>query len=122
MILTYFDRNTNFFHHFASSRKKKNLIKGLVDDQGVRHEDIGTTGHMVKDYFSTLFTREVQAIEEGVLADVDMKVNADMNHLLLSPFTKVEVKNALFSIGDLKAPGPNGLHAIFQTILEYDGG
>lgn len=36
-----------------------------------------------------------------------------MNQLLLAPFSKEEVKKALFSIGDLKAPGPDGLHAIF---------
>lgn len=36
-----------------------------------------------------------------------------MNEALLAPYTAEEVKNALFSIGDLKAPGPDGLHAIF---------
>jgi len=36
-----------------------------------------------------------------------------MNQLLLAPFSREEVKKALFSIGDLKAPGPDGLHAVF---------
>ena len=36
-----------------------------------------------------------------------------MNQVLLSPFSREEVKKALFSIGDLKAPGPDGLHVIF---------
>jgi hypothetical protein len=36
-----------------------------------------------------------------------------MNEVLLAPYTAEEVKKALFSIGDLKAPGPDGLHAIF---------
>jgi hypothetical protein len=36
-----------------------------------------------------------------------------MNETLLAPYTPEEVKKALFSIGDLKAPGPDGLHAIF---------
>src|SRR3989337_2945077 len=36
-----------------------------------------------------------------------------MNNALLAPYTAEDVRRALFSIGDLKAPGPDGLHAIF---------
>jgi hypothetical protein len=32
---------------------------------------------------------------------------------LIAPFTTEDVKKAVFSIGDLKAPGPDGLHALF---------
>jgi hypothetical protein len=36
-----------------------------------------------------------------------------MNDILTAPYTREEVKKAMFNIGDLKAPGPDGLHAIF---------
>jgi hypothetical protein len=36
-----------------------------------------------------------------------------MNEKLLAPFTVEDVKKAVFSIGDFKAPGPDGIHAIF---------
>jgi hypothetical protein len=36
-----------------------------------------------------------------------------MNEKLTAPFSVEEVKKAAFSVGDYKAPGPNGLHAIF---------
>jgi hypothetical protein len=36
-----------------------------------------------------------------------------MNQGLTAPFSCEEVKKALFQIGDLKAPGPDGMHAIF---------
>jgi hypothetical protein len=36
-----------------------------------------------------------------------------MNAFLLREFTEEEVKNALDSIGDLKAPGPNGMPSVF---------
>jgi len=70
-------------------------------------------GARVKEYFDNLFTREVLEIEDGILTDVDRKVSAEMNQLLLATFTREEVKKALFRIGDLKAPGPDGLHVVF---------
>jgi hypothetical protein len=36
-----------------------------------------------------------------------------MNEKLLAPFSAEDVKKAAFSIGDFKAPGPDGLHAVF---------
>jgi hypothetical protein len=36
-----------------------------------------------------------------------------MNDQLLAPFMPEDVKKAVFSIGDYKALGPDGLHAIF---------
>ena len=36
-----------------------------------------------------------------------------MNDALLAPYMAEEVRKALFDIGDLKAPGPDELHAIF---------
>jgi len=68
---------------------------------------------MVKDYFSNLFTSESPIIDDGVLSDVSRRVTPAMNTLLNAPFSREEVQKALFSIGDLKAPGQDGLHAIF---------
>jgi hypothetical protein len=51
--------------------------------------------------------------EESVFDDIQQLVTEDMNISLLAPYTTEEVKKALFNIGDLKAPGPDGLHAIF---------
>ena len=112
--LKHGDRNTKFFHQFASSIKKRNAIKGLVDDQGLRHEDSTTMCSMVHNYFSNLFTSEAPEIDEVVLNAVKHKVTPEMNKGLLAAFSYEEVKHGLFSIGDLKArPGPDGLHAIF---------
>jgi hypothetical protein len=68
--LKHGDRNTNYFHNFASKRKKHNTIKGLVDDNGIRHEDRDAMCGIVYNYFSIYFTSEVFDPDEGVLADV----------------------------------------------------
>lgn len=111
--LKHGDRNTSFFHNYATSRRRKNMVKALIADHGIRHEDKETMCTMVKDYFSNLFTSEVEQVDMSVLGYVNRKVTNNMNQLLLAPFSGEEVKKALFGIGDLKAPGPDGLHAIF---------
>ena len=68
---------------------------------------------LILNYFANLFTSEVQATDPAVLEKIQPKVSQEMNDKLLAPFTSEEVKKAVFSIGDLKAPGPDGLHAIF---------
>jgi hypothetical protein len=93
--------------------KKQNTTKCLVDENGIKHEDHDGMCDVVLEYFTKLFTTEISAHEENVLDGVQRKVTAEMNIGLLAPFTEEEIRKALFSIGDLKAPDPNGLHAIF---------
>jgi hypothetical protein len=47
------------------------------------------------------------------LVHVDPEVNKQMNDLLCNEFSEEEVKTALDSIGNLKAPGPNGMPSVF---------
>lgn len=67
----------------------------------------------IMGYFSKLFTLEVAQPNPEVLSLVKRKVTDEMNNALLAPYAEEEVRKALFDIGDLKAPGPDGLHAIF---------
>jgi hypothetical protein len=48
-----------------------------------------------------------------VLPNIQPRVTPQMNELLMAEFTCEEVKLALDSIGDLKAPGADGMPAIF---------
>ena len=111
--LKHGDRNSGFFQNLATSRRRRNLIKSLIDDNGVKHEDASGMKDLVQSYFTNLFTSEVNHLGPEVLSDVGRRVSDEMNNELMAPFTREEVKAALFSIGDLKAPGPDGLHAIF---------
>ena len=77
--LKHGDRNTNFFQKFATSRKRRNTIKSLVDDQGGRHDDICAMKAVVKEYFENLFTAEVQEVDASVFADVQRKISRSMN-------------------------------------------
>jgi hypothetical protein len=102
-----------FFHSFASARRKRNFIKRLKDEDDNWVEGSESLKPPISGYFTELFTSEVQATDPTVLQKIQPKVDEEMNERLLAPFTVEDVKNAVFSIWDLKAPGPDGLHAIF---------
>lgn len=50
---------------------------------------------------------------DEVLDCVHHRVTQDMNEALLQPFTGDEIWTALDNIGDLKAPGADGMPSIF---------
>jgi hypothetical protein len=64
-------------------------------------------------YFSNLFTSDGIVVDQGFLDKIILKVTDDMNERLIAQYTAEDVKKAVFSIGYLKAPGPDGLHALF---------
>jgi hypothetical protein len=68
---------------------------------------------LVFQYFSNLFASEVQGTDPELLEKITPRVTSEMNDKLTTPFSPEEVKKAIFSIGDFKAPGPDGLHAVF---------
>jgi hypothetical protein len=107
------DRNTTYFHNYARARKKRNLIMKLKDSDGVLREENNQLKGIITNYFSDLFSSEVDATDVNLLQKVKPRVTAEMDERLLAPFTEEEVKKALFAIGDFKAPGTDGMHAIF---------
>jgi hypothetical protein len=84
----------------------------LLDDTGVWKKGEQLHHHVV-NYYSHLFTSEETNNTQEVLDSVQPRVSPRMNEILTAQFTAEEVKKSLFDIGDLKAPGPDGLHAVF---------
>lgn len=50
------DKNTSYFHHKASQRRKRNYIKGLFDDQGHWCDKEEKGESIFTSYFSNIFT------------------------------------------------------------------
>jgi hypothetical protein len=48
-----------------------------------------------------------------MMEKVQPRVSDVMNENLNAPYIGEDVKKAIFGIGDFKAPGPDGLHAVF---------
>jgi UDP-2,3-diacylglucosamine pyrophosphatase LpxH len=117
--LRHGDRNTTYYHNFASARKRKNLIKRLKDSNGDWVEGDRGLVPLISDYFSNLFTREVEEPHQALLDVVRPCVTPAMNTILTAPYTAEEVKKSLFQIGDMKAPGPDVTCHFLQAILAY---
>jgi hypothetical protein len=111
--LKHGDRNTNFFHHYASARRKKNFIKRLKNDQEEWVEGTSQLKPLIFQYFANIFMSEVDALDPVMMDKIQSRVTEMMNEKLLAPFSPEDVKKAVFYIGDFKAPGPDGLHAVF---------
>ena len=111
------DKNTAFFHACASERKKKNTIRRLRRDDGVWVEGAEQLKEHVVSYFCNMFTSVAGPDNNQILRTVSPRVNAQMNERLTAVYTKEEVKEALFNIGDIKAPGPDGMSAVFYKIF-----
>ncbi|XP_073367603.1 uncharacterized protein [Aegilops tauschii subsp. strangulata] len=107
------DRNTKFFHGKAVWRARKNRIKGLRDSHRVWQQEQSTMLKMAQQYFETMFAADPNIDPEEVIHLFQPKVTADMNDKLCAPFSDKEISDALFQIGPLKAPGPDGFPARF---------
>jgi hypothetical protein len=99
----------------CSERRRRNRIGHLQKEDGGWVEEEEEKKGFIANHFLQLFRSN--RIEEGytqqLLEAMHPRITADMNAFLLREFTEEEVKNALDSIGDLKAPGPDGMPSVF---------
>ena len=106
------DANTRFFHKCVQSRNARNKISSILDAQGNQFE-----GDQVSTAFLTHYTNflgmdyQVEDFDFGDLCANTLNA-LSANHMVRS-VTRDEVKKAMFSIGENKAPGPDGYTSAF---------
>ncbi|KAJ9561755.1 hypothetical protein OSB04_006915 [Centaurea solstitialis] len=89
------DRNTKFFHHVVKEKKGRNFIRAIAGPDGNFVYD-DAVGELFLDHFRTFLGLQ------------------DMNSLhMIRPITDEEIKNALYQIGNDKAPGSDGFSSKF---------
>ncbi|KAL5551591.1 hypothetical protein UlMin_001767 [Ulmus minor] len=109
------DKNTKFFHRKASNRRFKNEILGVCDENGCWQTDVGLVKSVFNDYFEAIFRSSNPSPDliKEVTMSIPCRVTAEDNSFLLRPFVAAEVKAALFDMNPTKAPGFDGLPALF---------
>lgn len=68
------DKNTNFFHSYASSRRRTNKIQQILDEQGNWVVSEAEIIAFVTNYFVQIFSSSNPASADYVLALIEPKV------------------------------------------------
>lgn len=104
------DRNTKFFHLTTLVRRRRNKIDGLFDAHGSWSDSHVVMKGIAKDFFMDLFSFHERPDTRFIIPNLFPEVNCVELDQAVSP---LEIKQALFAIGSLKAPGADGFPALF---------
>ena len=112
------DQNSQFFHKYASSRRRNNTFNRLKDKDGVCREDAKEVQQIINDYFIDLFkaSGNTACLTER---EVVPRVTDEQNEVLMELVTLDETKRAIFSMHSDKSPGPDGLNPTFYQSFWY---
>ncbi|KAK7245383.1 hypothetical protein RIF29_40223 [Crotalaria pallida] len=106
------DRNTRYYHSRTISRRRKNRIFALHDDVGDWCYDDMLNRNRVISFFKNLYYEDMIDRPELICSISYPTNNHDFSSLLLQ-VSPEEIKRALFAMGPTKAPGEDGIPAIF---------
>nr|GLL44928.1 uncharacterized protein LOC109158536 [Ipomoea trifida] len=101
------DVNSKYFHNSVKSRRRKNRIHKLINDDGRWVETEDEVGNVILDYFGKLFTSECGDMHEVIDAIAQMVTPQD-NEQLTRVVSMDEVRTAVFQMHPDKSPGPDG--------------
>lgn len=115
------DSNTKYFFRSAKARKKKNEILLLKGPDGKWETTPGKIQEVILNHFKEILMRKGDGgtSREGLnaelesIVDIIPKINDNHKNILAAAVNMGEIKKAIFQLGPLKAPGPDGIPACF---------
>lgn len=107
------DANTGYFHASAKTRKSKNRMTVLEDEDGLPNYEEEKISEVICSYYSKLFT-SIPFNGEHIVHDALVPcITEEENEMLTAQPTCKEIQEATFAIHPDKAPGPDGFSAAF---------
>ncbi|XP_028084227.1 uncharacterized protein LOC114285386 [Camellia sinensis] len=120
--LNFGDKNTNFFYASMIQRRQRNQILQLQTKDGTwLSSDTEVNPHMY-GFSTNLFTSVGQRDFGEALSVIEPVISDVMNCQLTALICDEEIKGAVFQLGALKSPGPDGFPGFFyQTYWDAVG-
>ncbi|KAJ9535399.1 hypothetical protein OSB04_un001489 [Centaurea solstitialis] len=107
------DSNTAYFHSVVKSRVNKGRINEVEDLDGNRFMGAAVPQQFVKHFERMLGSEEgVEPIIEPDDLFVN-KISSQHAEFMIRPVEDTEIRDAIFDIDELKAPGPDGFSSRF---------
>ncbi|XP_057417986.1 uncharacterized protein LOC130712164 [Lotus japonicus] len=107
------DQNSKFFHASTVQRRDRNRIDRLKDAQGNWVTEENEIRQLIQNHFQSIYSSSSTSYTDECLANIPKVVHEDLNRKLMAKVNPWEIKRAVFDLGDLKAPGPDGLNGLF---------
>ncbi|CAH9094512.1 unnamed protein product [Cuscuta epithymum] len=108
------DKSTKYFHAIVKKNIARNSIASIQMADGNLTTSLDQVGQEFVNFFTTLFGTTIDCLEPDVLVMGNgPKLDSITREDLVAPISSLEIKNALFDIGNDKAPGPDGYSSAF---------
>ena len=107
------DKDTTYFNHKASQRKRRNTIVKLPDSEGGWSSNELEIGKIISSYFTKIFSTSLPSTFDVACAGIDVVVPSTANVELMAEPTMMKIKEALFQMHPNKAPDVDVMHTLF---------
>lgn len=120
------DRNTKFFHKFASARRTRNSIWRMEDSSGTPLYSQADISAAATSFFSAQYKRQQNDIYDMLWAVNHLPIMFDdaANEDFLRPISEGELTNIIKGFKKDKSPGPDGIpvefYSHFYDLLKND--
>jgi len=110
------DQNTNYFHKSVNGRQNRNKLLSLTREDGevVKGHEV-VKSEVIAYFHRVLGVDQMPRVlnEEVVESTINLKLCSPQQHVLAQDVTREEIKHAMFSLKNNKAPGLDGFNAGF---------
>ena len=105
------DSNTEYFHKQTKARQSYNFIKDIKDNNGNKIAGQEEIKEHAFTHFRDLYTDSEETepkAQVDLLLGIPTLIEGAENRELSKPIMEFEIKNAIWSLQEDKAPGPDG--------------
>ena len=111
------DRNTKYFQTLVRQRRARTRITMLKKSDGQQVDDLNEIEALLVDHFKSQYNESDSKDVHSILGEFEglaiPKLDHNQKQNLDRQVTDAEIEEAVFQLGSHKAPGPDGIPALF---------